>query len=282
MAEVTVKQLASVVGAPVERLLEQIKDAGLSIDTPDSLISDADKMTLLGFLRGQHGKESGVDAGEKPHKIALKRKSVSEVKVRGSGRSTVSIEVRRKRSIPRPVVEEAQVDTADAAGQEVPAEITELEKLRADQARREEERESERQLKLERAAQRAQDQQAETSRLEEVKVKAEAEVRNKQAGQRDEKAAKPKEKVLTPDELQAQQSRDEKATSKKHKGEHKDKSTLYGRKELHVSSAQSGRRHKKKGKSARRSVASQDAKHGFERPVEAIVHDVTVPDTITR
>ena len=252
MAEVTVKQLASVVGTPVERLLEQIKDAGLAIDAPDSLISDTDKMTLLGFLRGQHGKDSSVDAGSKPHKIALKRKSVSEVKVRGSGKSTVSIEVRRKRTISRPVVQETTTDTADASEQEVPAEITELEKLRADQARREEERESERKLKLERAEQREQDQVAEASRLAETKAKAEAGTK-----QKEEKAVKPKEeKVLTPDELQAQQSREQKAVSKKHKTEHKDKSTLYGRKELHVSSAQSGRRHKKKGKTARRSVAS--------------------------
>ena len=277
MAEVTVKQLASVVGTPVERLLEQIKDAGLAIDAPDSLISDTDKMTLLGFLRGQHGKDSSVDAGSKPHKIALKRKSVSEVKVRGSGKSTVSIEVRRKRTISRPVVQETTTDTADASEQEVPAEITELEKLRADQARREEERESERKLKLERAEQREQDQVAEASRLAETKAKAEAGTK-----QKEEKAVKPKEeKVLTPDELQAQQSREQKAVSKKHKTEHKDKSTLYGRKELHVSSAQSGRRHKKKGKTARRSVATADAKHGFEKPVEAIVHDVIIPDTIT-
>ena len=277
MAEVTVKQLASVVGTPVERLLEQIKDAGLAIDAPDSLISDADKMTLLGFLRGQHGKDSSVDAGSKPHKIALKRKSVSEVKVRGSGKSTVSIEVRRKRTISRPVVQETTTDTADASEQEVPAEITELEKLRADQARREEERESERKLKLERAEQREQDQVAEASRLAETKAKAEAGTK-----QKEDKAVKPKEeKVLTPDELQAQQSREQKAVSKKHKTEHKDKSTLYGRKELHVSSAQSGRRHKKKGKTARRSVATADAKHGFEKPVEAIVHDVIIPDTIT-
>ena len=277
MAEVTVKQLASVVGTPVERLLEQIKDAGLAIDAPDALISDADKMTLLGFLRGQHGKDSSVDAGSKPHKIALKRKSVSEVKVRGSGKRPVSIEVRRKRSISRPVVQETTVDTTDAVEQEIPAEITELEKLRADQARRDEERENERKLKLERAEQREQEQMAEASRLAEAKAKAEVET-----NQREEKAAKPKEeKVLTPDELQAQQSREQKATSKKHKTEHKDKSTLYGRKELHVASAQSGRRHKKKGKTARRSVATADAKHGFEKPVDAIVHDVTIPDTIT-
>ena len=68
MTEVTVKQLASVVGTSVERLLEQIKDAGLSIDAPDSLVSDADKMRLLAHLRGQHGKESSDDEGGKPTK----------------------------------------------------------------------------------------------------------------------------------------------------------------------------------------------------------------------
>ncbi|VAW53175.1 Translation initiation factor 2 [hydrothermal vent metagenome] len=275
MAEVTVKQLAGVVGTPVERLLKQIKDAGLNIESPESLISDADKMTLLGFLRGQHGKDSSADAEAKPRKIALKRKSVSEVKTKGSRGGAVSIEVRRKRTITRPVDVEPEVETAttDAAAVEVPTEITELEKLRADQVRREEDRESERKIKLERAEKREQDQQVEDSRLAEVK--AQAEEGSKQ------KAAPVKEKVLTPDELQAQQSRDQKST-KKHKTDHKDKSTLYGRKELHVSSGKSGKRQKKKGKMARRSsVANADAKHGFEKPVNAITHDVIIPETIT-
>ncbi len=284
MSEVTVKQLASAVGTPVERLLEQIKDAGLDITSPEALVSDSDKMTLLGFLRGQHGKESSVDAASKPRKIALKRKSVSEVKVGASGRKTVSIEVRRKRSVVRPVVQEAETGTAAGQEQEKPVEITELEKLRAEQARREKAREQERDLKRQRAEQRDQQQQAEDSRLAEVKAMAEAETKQKE--EKITKAAPAgtvsKEKVLTPDELQAQQARDQKTPSKKHKTDHKDKATLYGRKELHVSTGKSGKRHKKKGKSARRSVATAaDAKHGFEKPVEAIVHDVTVPDTIT-
>ena len=278
MAEVTVKQLAGVVGTPVERLLEQIKDAGLAINSPDALISDSDKMTLLAYLRGQHGKDSSVDTAAKPRKIALKRKSVSEVKVAGSGRNKVSIEVRRKRTITRPVEPEEVVETVstdDSA--EKPVELTELEKLRADQARREQERENERKLKLERAEKRQQEQQAEEARLAEVKAKAEEESK----AQAEPKAGKVEKKALTPDELQAQQAREQKSTTKKHKTDHKDKSTLYGRKELHVSSGKSGKRHKKKGKSARRSHASADAKHGFEVPVEAITHDVIVPDTIT-
>jgi len=278
MAEVTVKQLAGVVGTPVERLLEQIKEAGLAIDTPESLVTDADKMTLLAYLRGQHGKDSAADAAEKPRKIALKRKSVSEVKVAGSGRNKVSVEVRRKRTISRPVEPEVVDSAASDEPSEQPVELTELEKLRADQARREQERENERKLKLERAEKRQQEQQAEETRLAEVKAKAEADTSQAQEAP---KAAKPAEKVLTPDELQAQQAREQKAPAKKHKTEHKDKSTLYGRKELHVSSGKSGKRHKKKGKSARRSHASADAKHGFEVPVEAITRDVIVPDTIT-
>ncbi len=287
MAEVTVKQLAGVVGTPVERLLEQIKDAGLDINTPDALISDTDKMTLLGFLRGQHGKDSDVDSANKPRKIALKRKSVSEVKVGAAGKKTVSIEVRRKRTITKPGEQAVETEAEAETSQETPAEITELEKLRADQARREQEREEERRLKLERAEKREQDQQAEDSRLAEAKQKAEEAARSKDVDQvstgtakTSAKESKAKEKVLTADELQAQEARSQKSAAKKHKAEHKDKGTLYGRKELHVSSDRSGKRHKKKGKAARSSVVS-DAKHGFEKPVAAIVHDVTVPDTIT-
>jgi len=277
MAEVTVKQLAGVVGTPVERLLEQIKDAGLAIDAPDSLISDTDKMTLLGYLRGQHGKDSDVGSDNKPKKIALKRKSVSAVKATGSGRGGATIEVRRKRSISRPVVQES----AEAvAPQETSSELTELEKLRADQARREETREQERELKRERAEQRETEQKVEDERLAGVKAEVEAKQQEVVAKAAKNAPAAAKEKALTPEELQAQQARDQKAP-KKHKTEHKNKNTLYGRKELHVTSGKSGKRQKKKGKMARRTASAADAKHGFEVPVEAIVHDVTVPDTIT-
>lgn len=281
MAEVTVKQLASVVGTSVERLLEQIKDAGLDIDTPDSLVSDADKMRLLAHLRGQHGKDSNVDEASKPRKIALKRKSVSELKVGGAGQKTVSIEVRRKRAISRPATPPTAAE-APATSAETPAEITELEKLRADQARREEERERERQLKQERAEKREQEQREEEARLAEARAKAEAEVQEtKKERKKDRVKESHKEpQVATPDVLQVEEARSQKTTAKKHKPEHH-KDTLYGRKELHVSSDQSGKRQKRKGKSARISAASTDAKHGFEKPVAAIVHDVVVPETIT-
>jgi translation initiation factor IF-2 len=277
MAEVTVKQLASVVGTSVERLLEQIKDAGLDIDTPDSLVSDTDKMRLLAHLRGQHGKDSSLDDANKPRKIALKRKSVSELKVAGSGQKTVSIEVRRKRAITRPVMQEIAAETP----QETPVELTELEKLRADQARREAERERERQIKQERAEKRELEKMAEDGRLAEVRAKSDAVEKEAHEAHKEKKKPKAEKALLTPDVLQASEARSLKSTSKKHKPEHQGKDTLYGRKELHVSSDLSGKRHKKKGKSARIAAVASDAKHGFEKPVAAIVHDVIVPDTIT-
>ena len=278
MAEVTVKQLASVVGAPVERLLEQIKDAGLPITDAEALISDKDKMHLLGFLRGQHGKDSSVETESKPKKIALKRKSVSEVKVAGS-RQKVSVEVRRKRSITKPVVQEEIAASESNSADQQPSEITELEKLREDQARREQQRDQERELKRERAEKREQSEQAEDVRLAELKAKAEAESAQSAADKSKKfiaKDAESKAKPMTPDELQASEARTQKASSKKQKNE-----TLYGRKELHVSTDKRGKRKKKKGKQARRSAANIDSKHGFEKPVAAIVHDVTVPETIT-
>lgn len=49
MAEVTVSELAKSVGAPVERLLKQMQEAGLSQKSPDARVSDDEKQRLLSF-----------------------------------------------------------------------------------------------------------------------------------------------------------------------------------------------------------------------------------------
>ena len=60
MAEVTVSQLAEVVGAPVERLLGQMKQAGLSHTQAAETVSDEDKQTLLAFLKSSHGESTAA------------------------------------------------------------------------------------------------------------------------------------------------------------------------------------------------------------------------------
>jgi len=74
MADVTVSELAKVVGVSVERLLSQVKEAGLPHTKAEDPISNDDKNTLLLFLRRSHGDKEATDNA--PKKITLKRKTV--------------------------------------------------------------------------------------------------------------------------------------------------------------------------------------------------------------
>ena len=107
MAEVTVEQLAAVVGAPVERLLQQMQDAGLPQTNPAQPVSDAEKQKLLAHLKRSHGNGGG---SAEPSKITLQRKTVSQMKVSGNtGKSkVVNVEVRKKRTYVKKEEAEAQ------------------------------------------------------------------------------------------------------------------------------------------------------------------------------
>ncbi len=103
MIEVTVKQFAETVGIPVERLQEQLSEAGIPTKGPEDPITDHEKTQLLGYLRRSRG-----EAAE-PQRITLKRKTTSEIRLAGAqGRGkTVTVEVRKKRTyIKRPAVAE--------------------------------------------------------------------------------------------------------------------------------------------------------------------------------
>jgi len=91
MSQVTVRQLAEEVGAPVERLLSQMKEAGLPHSKPEQAVSDSEKGALLAYLKGSHGQQV-----EEPKKIVLKRKTTSTLRVAGS--KTISVEVRKKKT----------------------------------------------------------------------------------------------------------------------------------------------------------------------------------------
>lgn len=98
MADVKVSELASTVGVSVDKLLAQIKEAGLPHKSADETITNDDKNTLLLFLRRSHGDKNATDTA--PRKITLKRKTIATLKSAPShGRTkTVSVEVRKKRT----------------------------------------------------------------------------------------------------------------------------------------------------------------------------------------
>src|SRR5690606_22544730 len=91
MADVTVEQLAADVGAPVDRLLKQIQDAGLQHKSEKDTVTDAEKQTLLAYLKRSHG-----DGDAEPQRITLKRKTTTTLKA--GGQRTVNVEVRKKRT----------------------------------------------------------------------------------------------------------------------------------------------------------------------------------------
>ena len=189
MSEVTVAQLANDVRIPVDRLLNQLAEAGITKESGDDVISEKEKRDLLTFLRQSHGKKA--TAGETASKITLKRKSVSELKqpasttrtlsprgARDSGK-TVSVEVRKKRTIVKGATaeeterlqreaEEARQALADQEAQRKAVELENEARRRAEEDRRRREEETKRahedRVKAEEEAQRQADEIVEAAR----------------------------------------------------------------------------------------------------------------------
>ena len=259
MSDVTVSQFAEVLKVPVDRLLSQLEEAGISIKGADDVISEEAKLELLTFLRRSHGRRETADGA--PRKITLKRRSQSELRLAGvQGRSrTVNVEVRRKRTyIKRDVLEEearqqqAELDEARRAEEEAL-----LAKERAEK-------------ELQEAEQRKQQEmQREQQAAEEAKRKADEEARQLAEVQARERA-----------EQERKRQEAERVAREKRAARAKGAPTRYGRAELHVT-ADVRKRKKRRGGSRRSVNVNVDAKHGFERPTAPVIREVNIPETIT-
>ncbi|CAJ1797024.1 translation initiation factor IF-2 [Aeromonas salmonicida] len=107
MAEVSVKQLATDIDTPVDRLLQQFVDAGISKSKADDLVSESEKQTLLAHLKKQHG----GDELTAPARMTLQRKTKSTISVQGTGgkNKEVQVEVRKTRTyVKRSALEDEQ------------------------------------------------------------------------------------------------------------------------------------------------------------------------------
>lgn len=279
MSEVTVKQLADVVGIPVDRLLLQLGEAGLAMRNPDAVISDTDKVQLLKHLRGSHG--GSEVANPEPKKITLKRRTISELKqtgAQGKTAKTVNVEVRKRRTY----VKRSAVMEDEAARLE--SELAEREKIEAqERSTREEAERREREIEEKKLADIAAREAAE--RLEVQRLQAEEETRRRA----EETAKRPQEVGITKSAVKTIVSEApvaERANGADKKGKRKltpqeEKLTKYGREELHVSIDKSGRRKKKHRGSGGAVQQIGAAKHGFEKPTAPVVREVVVSETIT-
>jgi translation initiation factor IF-2 len=282
MSEVTVAQLAKVVGIPADRLMEQLADAGIQAKDPEDKISDEEKSKLLQHLRQSHGKKKTASISS-PSKVTLRRKTVSELRQpTASGRSTlnrsaaasktVSVEVRKKRTyVKRGAVETDESTVKDAE---------EARKALDEQAKQKAEFEAEVEARKAAEAKRAEEEAAQKAAEEEAKRQAEEEAKRKAeeeaaaavaAAQIPEPAAPPAEKPAPKQEAGRGRKRKEKESG----------GDRLGRKELHVSEELRGRRKKKPGKRRAAAQSTSDSQHGFQKPTAPVVHEVKVPDNIT-
>lgn len=264
MAEVTVEQLAKVVGTPVDKLLEQLTDAGLKFTAADQVISDNEKLQLLEHLRDSRSAKLGNAEGDNK-KITLRRKSTSQLKVSGgqgrtSTSSTVNVEVRRKKTY---------VKRSDLVEEQ-------------EQKKREEEEALEAIRLAEEAEQKKRDDEAnaaaEKLRLEEEAVKeaadkvAQAEAEKAAQALAAAKATAAPAPTPTVEKKPAATATKDKKPARKRDGK---------RAELHVSSDKRGRRKPSGGRNRGRATVESSGKHAFERPTEPVIHEVEVPESIS-
>ena len=129
MAEITVGDFAKAIGIPAERLLAQLREAGLPHTQAADRIVESEKSQLHAYLRRMHGKD---EQASEPSKITLSRKTVSEIKIipdkaksrlrvtKPTATKTVSVEIRRKRTyVKRSVVAEEEAARIEKEGAEL-------------------------------------------------------------------------------------------------------------------------------------------------------------------
>lgn len=103
MTQVTVKELAKVVNTPVESLLQQMHEAGLTHTSADQKVSETEKQKLLTFL--EKGSSTKTDGSKK---ITLQRKTTTTLRTPGS--KSISVEVRKKKTFVKRSAEEIEAE----------------------------------------------------------------------------------------------------------------------------------------------------------------------------
>lgn len=132
MTQVTVKELAQEVEAPVERLLQQMREAGLPHTDAGQVVTDNEKQVLLTHLKSSHKSKA-----EEPRKITLQRKTTSTLRVAGS--KSISVEVRKKKVFVQRSPEEIQAEQKRELEERRAAENAAREKADAEARQRAEE-----------------------------------------------------------------------------------------------------------------------------------------------
>jgi len=294
MSQVTVTQLAEVLGVTPDRLLAQFKEAGISIGGADAPVTNDDKKKLLAYLRTSHGKAEQREESDTPRKVTLKRKTISELKVPsgGAGRSrtrgpapsrTVNVEVRKRRTY----VKRGEIQDSSESDSEREAALKALEESRRQREEAEAaEREREEKRRAELEAQEKEQEKEQEKAAEEAREIEKAEAERREAEEEkmraDEQKAREEAETRARAEAVAAKAAAERAKreeeSRRGKGGKSEKpgKTRYGREELHVAAKSKRRKPKRRGK-----TTSAGGEHGFQMPTQPVKRELQIPESIT-
>jgi len=263
MTQVTVKELAQVVDTPVERLLQQMREAGLSHTSAEQVVTDNEKQALLAHLKSSHGAK--VD---EPRKITLQRKTTTKLKVGGS--KTISVEVRKKKTFVKRSPDEIEAEKQRELEEQRAAEEAARQKA-AEEARLRAEEEARLQAQAQAAAQA---QQAPAAASEEPAPAVEAEpapvVPAAPVEERKKDEPRRSDKARSDDD----ERRDRKQAQ--HRPSLKTKAPL----SRTVRSGEDDADGFRRGGRGKSKLKKRNA-HGFQSPTGPIVREVAIGETIT-
>ena len=284
MAEVTVKQLADDVGAPVDRLLRQIVEAGLEARSENDSVTSDEKQQLLTYLRKNHG-----EAAAEPSKITLKRKTTTTLKTGGGARGkTVNVEVRKRRTY----VKRAELQPELEADKPAAPEQEEVVEAVENTAPQQPEAEKAPEKPAEEAAPAAPESTPETGPVA---------VGEEDAREETNKAVKPANTLAEEDDIpmpppdpETAKDKERKAKKKKEKARARPDDVEEG-KPKKKSAGHRGPRSRPEEpivmsedeedttlrKPLRAKKKPKEKRHGFEKPTKPMVREVEIPETIT-
>ncbi len=300
MSDKTVQELAGVVGIPLERLLEQMKEAGISVNAADDVVNEEEKVKLLAHLRKRHGKDSAsAEAGAK--KVTLNRRTVTSLKqgtAPGKDTKTINIQVNKKKTY---------IKREDAISDE---EREELERVKKDLEIRAATQAAEEQLHRDKAAREKAEIEAKQAAIRKHEEDARAELEKKAKETDAERLVVEKAKRLeasverNAEKVRRQAAAKKAATEKKAVGGTRKPAPAGGRKSAASAPANAtdkqatvhrradkpaggvkdyGKKGRKKGRGKQREehfIPDANAKHAFEMPTAVVAKDVSIPENI--
>ena len=310
MAEVSIEKLAETIDTSVDKLLQQLSDAGISKSNGD-MVTEAEKAQLLDHLSKQHGGKGA----EGPERMTLQRKSKSTLSVKGSTgkEKSVQVEVRKKRTYVKKSAVEQQKEQERLAQEEAARQEAELkaqheaeqkakeeaERKAKEEAERKAKEEAKRKADAERKAKEQQSKQVDTvqqekDRLEAERLQKEAEEAALKKAEEEAKRQAEEARRLAEENEARWKKEEEERKKREETADHHMTTSTYAREAEDESDAReekSARRKKKKKGPAKTEAPARGRKgklkaptslqHGFQKPVADVKQEVRISETIT-